>query len=125
MTDATSGPTIFIHKEYTKAQILKAQEAPGKKKGRAAGGWIHDLCSLRKVITLCPECQPKFNPGRLGYIREKEFPVVQANCDGCKTFDQRCAAYFWEETYHEVRSTAAARRAERAAYQKRLAKEGY
>ena len=83
---------------------------------------VHDLCALRKVITLCPFCTHKFNPGRLGYIKEKEFPVVQANCDGCSTFDPKCTAYFFEETYHIVRSTATERRATRTAERKRVAK---
>ncbi len=116
--------TILIKKDYTRADILKAQEAPNKTKGRTAGSWVHDLCSLRKVITLCPGCTHKFNPGRLGYIREKEFPVVQATCDGCSTFDQRCVAYFFEETYKNVRSTAADRKAERTAARKRMAIQG-
>lgn len=115
--------TILAKKEYTKADINKSLEAPGKTKGRTAGSWVHDLCALKKVITLCPLCTHKFNPGRLGYIKEKEFPVVQATCDGCMTFDQRCSAYFFEETYKTVRSTAADRRAEKTAFRKRLLQE--
>jgi hypothetical protein len=117
--------TILVKKEYTKADIQKSQEAPGKTKGRTAGSWVHDLCALKKVITLCPLCKGKFNPGRLGYIKEKEWPAVQATCDGCKTFDIRCTAYFFEETYKDVRSTAADRRAEKTASRKRILKEGY
>ena len=113
--------TLLIKKEYTKAEVAKASEADGKTRGRAAGGWVHDLCALRKVITLCPFCTHKFNPGRLGYIKEKEFPVVQAKCDGCSTFDSKCTAYFFEETYAQVRSTAGMRRAEITAYRKKQA----
>ena len=112
--------TILAKKEYTKQEITQAQEADGKTYGRTSGSWVHDLCALRKVVTLCSFCQHKFNPGRLGYTKEKEFPIVQAKCDGCETFDPKCAAYFWAETYHEVRSTAAERRATRTA-QKRAA----
>ena len=114
--------TILIKKEHTKASRTKDNEASGKKRGMTAGTWVHDLCSLRKVITLCPLCTHKFNPGRLGYRKEKEFPIVQAKCDGCDTFDPQCSAYFFEETYHEVRSTAADRRAEKIAYRKQCAK---
>src|ERR1700675_1182608 len=110
--------TLLIKKEFTKAEVNKALEHPGYKKGRRAGGWVHDLCALKKVITLCPMCTHKFNPGRLGYIKEKEFPVVQATCDGCKTLDPRGSAYFYEETYSTVRSTAADRRAEKTAARK-------
>lgn len=117
------GVEILVKKEYTKKDITASMEAPGKTVGRTAGSWVHDLCALHKVVTLCSFCQHKFNPGRLGYAKEKEFPVVQATCDGCATFDPRCAAYFWQETYHEVRSTAAERRATRTAHIKRVAKQ--
>jgi hypothetical protein len=112
---------INVNKVRTTKEILKDNEASGKKKGLTAGSWIHDLCALQKVITLCPMCQHKFNPGRLGYIRDKDMPIVMADCDGCKTFDTQCAAYFFEETFKIVRSTAADRRAERTAYRKRVA----
>ena len=114
---------IHVKREFSKQEVTKAMEAPGKTVGRTAGSWVHDLCALKKVVTLCSFCQHKFNPGRLGYIREKEFPIVQANCDGCSTFDPKCAAYFWEETYFDVRSTAAERRATKESYRKRCAKE--
>lgn len=116
------GVTIHVPREFTKTEVTQAMEAPGKTTGRTSGSWVHDLCALRKVITLCSFCQPKFNPGRLGYAKEKEFPIVQAKCDGCYTFDPRCAAYFWSETYHDVRSTAAERRATRTAQIKAMAK---
>lgn len=115
--------TVHVPREFTKQEITASMEAPDKTVGRTAGSWVHDLCSLRKVVTLCSFCQHKFNPGRLGYVKEKEFPVVQAKCDGCNTFDPKCAAYFWAETYTEVRSTAAERRATRSSYIKRCAKE--
>ena len=114
--------TILAKRDFTPKEILSAMEAPGKTKGRGAGGWVHDLCALKKVITLCPFCTHKFNPGRLGYIKEKEFPVVVANCDGCTTFDTKCTMYLFEETYSEVRSTSASRRAENTAHRKRMAK---
>lgn len=114
---------ILVKKDYTPKEVTAAMEAPGKTVGRTSGSWVHDLCALKKVVTLCSFCQHKFNPGRLGYQKEKEFPVVQAKCDGCNTFDPRCAAYFFAETYHEVRSTAADRRAARTAHIKRIAKE--
>ena len=114
--------TILAKREYTKAEISSAMEAPGKTVGRTAGSWVHDLCALRKVITLCPLCTHKFNPGRLGYVKEKEFPVVQAKCDGCNTFDVKCTAYFFEETYKSVRSTAQDRAAERTATRNRVLK---
>lgn len=114
---------IRVKREFTNQEVAKAMEAPGMTVGRVSGGWIHDLCALHKVVTLCSFCQPKFNPGRLGYIREKEFPIVQADCDGCKTFSPKCAAYFWEETYFDVRSTQAEVRALKMSERKKTAKE--
>ena len=114
--------TILSKRQFTKKEVTVAQEAPKKTVGRTAGSWVHDLCALRKVVTLCPFCTHKFNPGRLGYRKEKEFPFVQAKCDGCSTFDVKCSAYFFEETYHEVRSTAADRRAEKTVFLKQCAK---
>jgi hypothetical protein len=122
MATQVYSPTILVKRQYSKAEVMQANEAPGKNHGRTAGSWVHDLCALRKVITLCPLCTHKFNPGRLGYIKEKEFPVVQAKCDGCETFDPRCSMYLFEETYKAVRSTASDRRAEQVAYRKKQAK---
>lgn len=116
------GVTILAKREFSQKEITAASEAPGKTHGRTAGSWVHDLCALHKVVTLCPLCTHQFNPKRLGYRKEKEFPFVQAKCDGCDTFDVKCSAYFWEETYHTVRSTAADRRAEKTAHRKLLAK---
>ncbi|MCI0557795.1 MAG: hypothetical protein MN733_04815, partial [Nitrososphaera sp.] len=80
-------PTILVHGRHWKPKdIVKGLEAPGKSRGRLAGGWIHDLCASKKVICLCSFCVHKFNPGRLGYIRDKDFPVAQSKCDGCDAF---------------------------------------
>ena len=72
--------TIFVKK--ARRELKLHGTADGETKGRTAGSWVHDLCALEKVVTLCDFCKPKFNPGRLGYIKEKEYPVVQATCDG-------------------------------------------
>lgn len=102
---------ILVKKNFTRKEILKSCEADGKPHGRTAGGWIHDLCATKAVVLLCPFCTHKFNPGRLGYIKEKEFPVAVGKCDGCGVLDIRCSTYFWEETYKLARSTAEDRRA--------------
>ena len=109
---------VLIPKQYTNKDHTRNAEAPGYQAGRTAGGWIHDLCALRKVVTLCPLCMHKFNPRRLGYLKDKELGPCIATCDGCKVLDTKCAAYFWEESFHEVRSTSAMRRAERTAWRK-------
>lgn len=103
--------TILIKKHWTPKTFLLSQVTGGKKKGRVAGGWIADLAASKRVITLCQPCTPKFNPGRVGYRKEKEFPTCQAVCDGCSVWDQHCSMYIYEELYTTVRSTADERRA--------------
>ena len=103
--------TILIKKEWTKQTILDAHEAGGRKKGRAAGGWIDDIAAQKKVITLCTECTPKFNPVKVNYRKEKEFPYSWATCDGCSAKHQQCAVYIYDELYTQVRSTADERKA--------------
>lgn len=102
---------ILIAKTWTEAELLKDAEGGGRKRGRAAGGWVDDIAAQKKVITLCPLCTNKFNPARVHYRKEKEFPVCQAKCDGCSTFDSRCSWYIYDELYSSVRSTADERRA--------------
>ncbi|MGL4282566.1 MAG: hypothetical protein ACRCSI_02680, partial [Eubacterium aggregans] len=66
-------PELLIKKEWTRESILAAHEVGGRKRGRTAGSWVDELASQKKVITLCPLCTGKFNPGRVGYRKEKEF----------------------------------------------------
>lgn len=102
---------ILIKRNFSAAELLKDAEGGGRKRGRAAGGWIADIAAQKKCITLCPLCTNKFNPARVNYRKEKEFPVCQAKCDGCSTFDTRCSWYIYDELYTQVRSTAEERRA--------------
>lgn len=102
--------TILIKKVWDRQSILDAHEAGGRKKGRAAGGWIDDIAAQKKVITLCPLCTGKFNPRRVGYRKEKEFPFCTAKCDGCSVTDTKCSMYIYDELYTQVRSTAEERR---------------
>lgn len=115
---------ILIKKTWTRQSILDAHEVGGRKRGRTAGGWVDELASQKKVITLCPDCTPKFNPGRVGFRKEKEFPVCQAKCDGCSVHDHKCSMYIYGEHYSEVRSTADERRAKQREREKRIAR-GY
>ena len=112
--------TILVKQAWTQKDIRDSLEVKGKPKGRVAGGYIADLAALKKVILLCTSCTHKFNPGRVGFVREKEFPVCQGTCDGCSTYDTRCSWYLWEEGYHLVRSTASERRALQKSREKRI-----
>ena len=112
--------TVLSKQQWTPKQLLAAGEADGKPAKRVAGGWIADIAALKKVVLLCSSCTHKFNPGRVGYCREKEVPWCQGKCDGCNTFDTKCSWYLHEEAYNEVRSTAAERRALNRSREKRI-----
>src|SRR2546426_9218565 len=104
-------PTLLNQQQKAALRPRADEDAPGKPTRRIAGGWIADLAALKQVIILCSFCTHKFNPGRVGYRREKEFPVAVGKCDGCGTHDLRCSWYVYEETYNLVRSTVDERRA--------------
>lgn len=117
----SGSPAIIIAGVHTAAKEAM-KEAPGRKRGRAPGGWVHDLCAQKAVVLLCPMCTHKFNPGRLGYVKDRCFPVAIGKCDGCDVMDNRCSAYFWEETYAELRDTPEAQRKRHKARLVRLGK---
>jgi len=105
----SSGPAIIVAGQHTLAKE-QMKEAAGKPARRVAGGWIHDLCAQKAVVLLCPLCTHKFNPGRIGYVKDRCFPIAIGKCDGCDVMEERCSAYFWEETYSELRDTPDAQR---------------
>jgi hypothetical protein len=115
---------ILVRKDWTRDQILAAHEVGGRKRGRTAGGWVDDLAAQKRAITLCPLCTNKFNPARVGFRKEKEFPAVNAKCDGCSTLDLKCTLYIYDEYYTMVRSTADERRALAKSRAERI-KRGY
>jgi hypothetical protein len=110
---------------WTKAELVKAQEAPGRKHGKPHGSHILELADLRKVILLCPPCNSKFDWKHHRFRRENEFRYVISACDACKTLDTHCSMYIAEETYANVRSTAEERRALRRWRDKQIATKGY
>lgn len=105
-------PVILVKKNWTVKSLLADQEVGGRPKGRLAGGHVYDLAAQKKVITLCDgECTRKFNPAKVGFRKEKEYPYVMATCDGCSAKNQKCAMYIFSELYTQVRCTADERRA--------------
>ncbi len=78
-----------IHSEktyWTPQRRLMSGTARGRRPGRLPGGHIADLVDLKKAITLCGNCQPKFNAVKSGYVTKLNLPVVQGRCDGCSQF---------------------------------------
>ena len=110
---------------WTKAELLKAQEAPGRKHGKPHGSHVLELADLRKVVLLCPLCNSKFDYKRHRFRRENEFRYVTSTCDACKTLDIHCSMYIAEETYSHVRSTAEERRALARWRDKQIKTKGY
>lgn len=84
----------------TPANRLKAAASRGRPTGLLRGAWLADLAALRKCITLCAACQPKWSPAAHKYHRCNVGPSRTANgeCDGCGTFDS-CAVYMPQETH--------------------------
>ncbi len=83
-------PTFNINRSdktfWTGKRRLFAGAAPGRRPGRLPGGHVHDLASLKKAITLCADCRPKFNASRCDYVTKKNLPIVRDRCDGCQEF---------------------------------------
>lgn len=71
-------------KPWTTQRLAMADLHTGKKSGQMAGTYISDLVTLRKAISLCVDCLPKFNAARNGYVTCKNIPMVGGRCDGCK-----------------------------------------
>ena len=78
-----------------------------KPSGRLAGGWIADGIGLKKCITLCDECDPKFSPKKLHYeLWRRDLgmtgPYVLSDCWGCSRTWVKCKAFIHESTHDAV-----------------------
>lgn len=73
---------------WSPQDLLMAGKSPGPK-GQSAGSFVLDRADLKKAITLCSSCLPKFNTRSTGYITKRNLPFVQGRCDGCQTFVNR------------------------------------
>lgn len=80
---------------FSKHEVLKSMEHPGRKagvKGTSAAAWIDNLVSLRKFIILCSFCRHKFNFRKHHYRRfyvpditgRTDGFMVNGKCDACK-----------------------------------------
>lgn len=86
----------------TKARVLKSMEAPGRKLGRVAGGWISDLVALKKFITLCPYDVGKFNPRHYHYEPWRRDTFCVARCDACNQINTHCRGFIHESLHDEI-----------------------
>lgn len=84
--------TAIIHSDeqfWTPLRRLFAGRSLGRRPGRLPGGHIDDLVALRKSITLCAGCVPKFGRKKAGYVTKKNLPFVRGACDGCNEHTER------------------------------------
>jgi len=58
--------------------------------------WVDRMASRRNAILLCGNCQPKFDPKRHNYYRDRKFTHVQGKCDGCQGYSLQAALYIHE-----------------------------
>lgn len=79
--------TVALHtKPWTGRRRLMDARSPGIRSGRLPGGHIADRVDLRKAITFCPSCLPKFNAERAEYVTKRNLPIVRGRCDGCMQY---------------------------------------
>ena len=100
-------PQVLVKRPHSDREVFRSLEAPGRPWRRPAGGWIADGVALRKCITLCDTCDPKFHPKRLGYeLFRRSFgttgPYVVSDCWGCNQRWIKCKAYIHESTHDLV-----------------------
>ena len=93
-----------VHSErtfWTPRKRLMAGRSPGRRPGRLPGGHIDDRVGMRKAISLCRDCRPKFNAEAADYITKPNLPFVRGRCDGCQRYANRMHLL----VHHSLRST--------------------
>jgi hypothetical protein len=75
---------VRSEKEITPSQRLAFGAAPAGRRGKSAGSHVLDRVDLKKAITLCHDCMPKFDIRRYGYTTKRNLPRVRGRCDGCQ-----------------------------------------
>lgn len=86
----------------TPANRLRAAAARGRPSGLLRGSWIADLVALKKAVTLCAACVPKWNARANGYEQRDVVPGhthAVGECDGCNAKFARCAMYLPKEKH--------------------------
>jgi hypothetical protein len=104
---------ILVKHGYSDTDIKRAKlkAALFDPKGSAASV-VLDYADLGKAITLCETHHRKFDARKYGYYRQKDYPFVMANCDGCKLFCQ-CQLFIHESVLKDVWRTREQQRRDR------------
>lgn len=90
----------IVDRNPSKEKRLRAAKAPGRSRGRLAGGWVADLAALGKAIVLCDWCVRKFDPKAHGYEARRVVPYLKyviGDCDGCKRPNQQATMFLRKE----------------------------
>lgn len=77
---------IRSEKDITPRERVMFGASPGRRKGRTEGGHVIDLSDLKKAISLCGSCLPRFNHVKHGYVAKRNLPFVRGRCDGCEQY---------------------------------------
>ena len=84
---------VHSEKDTTPRQRLRRAISPGRASGRLAGGYVTDMATLGKAISLCVYCQSKFNAAHYGYVTKRNIPYVRGRCDGCQQFSDHARLF--------------------------------
>ena len=76
----------IVRSEKDMTPMQRLEQAPGRRSGRLPGGHIDDRAALRKAISLCDDCAPKFNRVAYEYTTKPNLPRVRGRCDGCTAY---------------------------------------
>lgn len=98
---------VLVKQAWSKQDILKSMESPGRKKGKPKGSHIDDFVALRKSVALCPLCVSGFNPRGKRYVTSKRVPFCRGKCDACREWDEVLRLYMPEEFGHVVGASPA------------------
>lgn len=74
---------IRSEKELAPRDRLKFGIVPGPRR-QSAGSYVLDRVDLKKAVTLCRSCLPKFDARRYQYATKRNLPRVRGRCDGCQ-----------------------------------------
>ena len=88
---------ILKYSNPTPMQKVMLAEDRGMRSGRVRGGYVSDLVSLEKAVTLCTDnaqpCWRKFNAKANNYVISSKIPMVRGKCDGCGQYSNLARMY--------------------------------
>ncbi len=86
MSLKTAAAIVRSDEYWTPLRRFWEGHSRGRPDGRLPGGYIDDRAALRKAISLCVDCLPKFNREAYDYTTKPNLPLVRGRCDGCMKY---------------------------------------